>query len=293
MIKGYASGFYSFSETSAGVPVSDGVFEIMGKQNQWNGKKRVIYFDGNIRAGNGMGNAEHKNKCMIIGAMIQLYSYGAIFSLGVLLSLYYFWKMGKDEHLEEISLFDAYFLSLAAYFAVGRVIYAYLVRELTIMQSMAILSYPGLNELAGIGGAVLMMVIVSMVKEWNRWKIMDLSSVSLSLILAFGGLARLTSAISPTNIFSLVFFLVMFVVTYRVRKNFRFYSWYKGEKGVPPEGLAAKVLVMMAGLYFLLGGLAQAELNFYMVFVGVIFIFAGAISIFISSGRKIIFPSVK
>ena len=230
---------------------------------------------------------------MILEVMLQLYSYGALFALGLLAGLYYFWKMGRDEHLEEISLFDAYFIALLSYFVVGRGVYSSFLSQLSLVQSVAILAHPGMSVLTGIIGALLMMGVVSSVKGWMLPKIMDLSAVSLTLVMIFGSIGTLISGVTPIAILSLFFAILAFISSYRVRKNFRFYSWYKGERSVAPEGLAAWTGVLLAGFYYVIRGFLEPQMILYMLCGGVALILLSIVKIFMQTGRKFRLPGVK
>ena len=45
--------------------------------------------------------------------------------------------------------------------------------------------------------------------------------------------------------------IVSFAIVSRVRKNFRFYAWYKGESSMAQEGLASLVFALLIGIYYL------------------------------------------
>ena len=184
---------------------------------------------------------------------LGLYSYGVVLSLGLMAGLYYFWKMGKDEHWVEISLFDTFFLSLLGYWIAGRVGYAILhPQEIeTFWSAFAVISRPGIEEIAGLGGGVAIFFLVAWVKGWSLWKAADLGAVALSLILIFGILAGLIQNLSSWWLAAvrLGWALVTFGVVARVKKEFRFYQWYKGYLSVARDGLAALTFLFSLGLY--------------------------------------------
>jgi prolipoprotein diacylglyceryltransferase len=203
---------------------------------------------------------------------VTIYTYGICLAIGLFLALYWWWKMGRDEHFEEISLFDGFFLSLVIYMIVGRIGYVLLhFGELgTLYRSLALLAYPGISEVAGIAGGIVFIIFFARAKAWDTWKVLDSAAVTLSLLLVFGGLGGLlngsnpgrevswglmypgqTVARFPVDIWILVWALVTFGVVSSVRKNFRFYSWYKAEASVVREGLATLIFVAAVGLYYI------------------------------------------
>lgn len=206
---------------------------------------------------------------------IKLYSYGVFLVIGLFLSLYFWWKMGRDEHWEEITLFDGFFLSLLTYFVFGRVGYSLLHPEAvgTLYRLLAILAYPGISAVTGIVAVIICMILFARSQEWQVWKALDALVVSLSMVLFFGGIGGLLNgsfpgkALSwgmlypgetvkriPLDVLVIVWALFTFALVSRVRKNFRFYSWYKGEASTAQEGLAAHFFGVMVGVYYVMVG---------------------------------------
>lgn len=206
---------------------------------------------------------------------VKIYSYGVLLAIGLFLSLYWWWKMGRDEHWEEISLFDSFFLFLLVYIVVGRVGYVTLhLRDLgTWYRMIAILAYPGVNAIAGLVAGLIFLILFARAKGWVVWKVLDAWVVTLSLGTIFAGLGGLLNgsnpgiAISwglsypghvervfPVDLWILLWSLIVFLLVSRVRKNFRFYAWYKGEASVVREGLATLVFGACVGIYYMVEG---------------------------------------
>ncbi len=195
--------------------------------------------------------------------------------VGLFLSLYWWWKMGRDEHFEEIELFDGYFLSLIIFLIFGRLGYALLNPEsiTSVYRMLAILSFPGINVLSGLFGLYVFIIAFARSKSWDTWKVLDFSVVSLSLAIVFGGLGGLLNGSTPgkqvswglvypgddvarlpIDIWTIIWAMITFAVVSKVRKNFRFYEWYKGEASVAQDGLAALIFLLSGGIYFMTYG---------------------------------------
>lgn len=164
--------------------------------------------------------------------------------------------MGRDEHFDEIVLFDAFFLSTIVYLVVGRIGYVLLhLSELgTLYRSLALLAYPGINVSIGIGASVVFMILFAREHGWNVATMGDAWAVALAMMLIMGGLGAVLNGSNPVwqaNIWLLVWAIVTFAVVSRVRKNFRFYTWYKGEASTAQEGLASLIFIFLAGIYYL------------------------------------------
>ena len=206
---------------------------------------------------------------------VKIYSYGVFLALGLFLGLYFWWKMGRDEHFDEIVLFDGFFLSLFVYYVVGRAGYVILhISEVgTLYRSLAILAYPGISSLIGLLGVFGFIFLFARSHDFDSWKVLDSVVVTLSSILIFGGIGGLLNGTHPGNpskfgliypgdsitripvdVWIIVWALITFAVVSRVRKNFRFYVWYKGESSTAQEGLASLIFAGMVGIYYIVTG---------------------------------------
>lgn len=202
---------------------------------------------------------------------IKIYSYGVFLTLGLFLALYFWWKMGRDEHFDEIALFDGFFLSLMIYFVVGRAGYVltHYSEVGTLYRSLAFLAYPGLSSVIGIVAVIIFMIMFARSHDFDTWKVADSMAVTLASILIFGGIGGLLNGTNPGNpasfgliypgdtikripvdLWIVIWSVVTFAIVSRVRKNFRFYSWYKGESSTVQEGLASLIFLGMVGIYY-------------------------------------------
>jgi hypothetical protein len=183
--------------------------------------------------------------------------------------------MGRDEHWEEIALFDSFFLFLLVYLVVGRAGYVILhLSDLgTWYRMIAIFAYPGINAVGGLAAGLIFLILFARAKGWEVWKALDSLVVALSLGIIFSGFGGLLNGstpglavpwgvaypgqarrVFPVDLWICLWALVTFLLVSRVRKNFRFYAWYKGEASVAREGLAALTFALLVGWYYLVSG---------------------------------------
>lgn len=221
---------------------------------------------------------------------VKIYTYGVFLTIGLFIALYYWWKMGRDEHFDEISLFDAFFLGLISFFVGARLGYIALNLDKvgSLYRSLAILAFPGLNIVAGIIVATVFLYLYARAQNWEAWKVMDSYVVTLSLAIIFGMIGHTlnTNASWLMIAFNILWSIAMFVLVFRVRKNFRFYSWYKGESSTAQEGLATLVYVIGVGMYYLLRMAIVGQLQILELVSGVVLIVAGAYAIEQRVGRR-------
>lgn len=224
---------------------------------------------------------------------IKIYSMGVMLLLGIFLSLYWWWKMGREEHLEEIELFDSYFLSLIAFGIGGRMVHVLSNwSELgTLYRALAILAFPGISVSGGVVTAALVLWLLTREKEWEWGRVVDMAVVAGSGLLMFGSIGALLNG-SGSNRWvegwGIVISVITFALTSRVRKDFRFYAWYKGQASVAKDGLAAWIWVGMMGISYLgVAGLTElGKISWQDLATGLVLLAVMGIGIYHNIGRK-------
>lgn len=243
---------------------------------------------------------------------IKIFSYGLCAAIGIFFSLFFWWKMGRDEHWDEIALFDGYFLALITFFIFGRIGYVLLhMSEMgTIYRSLAILTFPGIDISIGIVAATIFVWLFSRAQNWHVWKVADAYVVALSIVLVFGGLGGFLNGSNPgiesswglkyvgesvarvpVDLWIFLWSIVTFAVVSRVRKEFRFYEWYKGDSSTVREGLASLIFILLLGInYLVLGLIDQVNLKLGLIriefLVGIMLIVVSAALIGKRVGRR-------
>ncbi len=242
---------------------------------------------------------------------ITIYSYGIFLTLGLFTGLYWFWKMGRDEHWDETWIFDAYFVSVAMYLLFGRVGYVLLNPELhNLTNALSLLSHPGISTTAGVLASLITIILFARRAELELWKVLDAWTVVVSIVFVIGSVGAILNGSMPGvqssmlgyihpgdtvprlsgDLWTFVWSLISFGVVSRVRKNFRFYSWYKGEASVAKDGLAAHVMVTMTGLYATVSGLILEGQRIWVIprlsMIGLGLIMISILAIYYRSGKN-------
>lgn len=242
---------------------------------------------------------------------IKIYSYGLFLTIALFVGLYWFWKIGRDEHWVETKLFDTYFLAIISYFVVGRLTYVMFNPDLhNFVRAFALFAHPGLYVVAGLMGALLTTILIARRNEWELWKVLDAWAVVVSTIFVIGSIGAIlgggnpglvsqqlgyihpgdTVPRLPLDTLTFVWSLITFGVVSRVRKNFRFYSWYKGDASVARDGLALLMWVGLGGMYGIIYGLLSEGMRLWIVpvwsVVGLAVTLSSIFMIYWRSGRK-------
>gem|GEM_PF-279210 len=243
----------------------------------------------------------------------RIYSYGVFFFLGFIVGLFWWWRMGRDEHLEDRDIFDVAFLMLFAYFVVGRIGYAsrYWKEAVTFSSALGLLVYPGLLHWAGVIAAGVVYYFFALSRGWQKMRILDALVVALSLLMSIVQVGSFLNGsnpglpvswgveypgsferVVPVDVLGIAGFFLLFLVVTRVRKNFRFYAWYKSEKNAARDGLASLVFVGFIGIYYFVRSFVDDNLAMIwgqpvMRVVGVGVVLASIVLIYVFSGRKL------
>ncbi len=225
----------------------------------------------------------------------KLYSFGVFFAIALFAGLYWWWKLGRDEHLEETALFDTFFLGALTFFVVGRLGYVllHLADFANIYRILGFLAFPGISFLAGGVGVTLLIVGLAYYQEWEVWKVLDNMVTSLGVVLVIGGIGGIlngTLGMAP-DIVQLVWAVIYFAVVANVRKNFRFYSWYRNDRTVAPEGLPSLVAAMLVGVLYLVRGFIESTWKIgpvsYYTLGGVVVVLLSSVIIYLRSDRHL------
>jgi prolipoprotein diacylglyceryltransferase len=164
--------------------------------------------------------------------------------------MYFWWKMGRDEHWDEIALFDGFFLSTIVYLVVGRIGYVLLhISELdTLYRSLALLAYPGINEAIGIAVAIIFMVLFARGHDWDEWKVLDACVVALAMVLVMGGLGAVlngSNSVWQANVWLLTWAIVTLPWCRECGRIFGFMLGTRVSRVWQPRGLASLIFVFL------------------------------------------------
>lgn len=215
---------------------------------------------------------------------VKIYSMGVALVMAFLMGMYWWWKMGRDENWEEIALFDGYFLASLGFLLTARAGYVVMSGEIQgFWQAVALLLRPGLNYLAGFVGGWLVMVMFARARGMAVWKMMDSLAVVTGLVVVWGSLGSLLSRGELwLDGWGIGWSVVSFGLVTVVRKNFRFYGWYKGEASVAKDGLATLVLLALLGVYYM--GRGAIEQSWWQAAAGGVGLVVAGVVIYLRSG---------
>lgn len=181
----------------------------------------------------------------------NVYAFGFFLALSFFLATFIIWKYGKEELMEEEYL-DAFFYTSLVSLVTARLVYIVLHLDdfgLNILRYIVVRETPGLSLLGGLLGGFLYLLWYSKKKKYNFLHLLDLFSLSVSLILflvkigeglggaGFGRETQLNWGIKivglsgkrhPVEFYEAICFFFLFLLTFILYKKTQKNRWPAG-----------------------------------------------------------------
>lgn len=239
--------------------------------------------------------------------------------LGFFVTSFIFWRKGREEHYEIIELFDGFFLS--SFFGLITARFAHILLNLNyfgfdILKWLDFVNFPGTNLIIGVVVASFYLHQFAIRKKWDSFEVLDfwVTSVSVGLMIYFIGMffegvgygypttmpwgvvfPQLIDPHHPVQIYTAVFYLIMFFYLSKVEYKYRTFSWYRyGKKTAQTGFLASVFLIAVAVFNFFIAFFKPTTLDFFglnldLLINSGVFI-SGVFLLYYRSGRQIPLP---
>ncbi|MBU1085031.1 MAG: prolipoprotein diacylglyceryl transferase family protein [Candidatus Beckwithbacteria bacterium] len=232
---------------------------------------------------------------------IAIHSFGVLVFLGIFFGGFVWWQKGREESFDEELLMDIYLSSLVSSLFLGRVWYVVINWSFftgSVYRMLFLTKFPGLSFEGVLVGGLLGLVVFSLKKSFDIWKVLELSVYSLLIIeaLAFVGsflsgsnLGSKTSLFFgvpfpgvsgrryPVQLIYVVCFWGLYKLLKFFEKEYRGFSWYSSLKGEARPGfLIASYLIGIGLIHAVLGFISESsnlKFSLTLVFVGVLILF--------------------
>ena len=199
--------------------------------------------------------------------------------LAFLAAAFMFWRKGKEEHYSEFELMDAYLLSfLVGSFAarIGFIAANWSTFGLDVFRWIDVINFPGVSVTVGVVTAGLYLYRLANHYKWDAFEILDFWSLAMSLSLSIWAVGLfldgsaygrptdlpwgmifpgLVEKHHPTQLYTMVFFIALFVYLARIEYRYRTFNWYRGNKNTAQTGFLISVFILAAASFYLLLGL--------------------------------------
>lgn len=207
---------------------------------------------------------------------IVIQSLQVLVAIALFFGLFAFWRKTKEEHYDEMTVFDGVLLSLLAGLVLARVVFVITFFERFGWNPLTwidIFSNPGFNLTALFVGSAVYLFRYAKEKKWDAYEILDFWSVGMSIALAFiwfgywlagigfGTATRLPWGMvfdgllephHPVQLYYVAFFIGLAWYLSWVEYRYRTYKWYRAHKNTAQTGFLISVMLLASGLWALL-----------------------------------------
>ncbi len=207
--------------------------------------------------------------------------------LGLFLVAFIFWRRTKEEHYQEMEVFDGFLQAVLVGLLAGRA--GFILSHFSdfgfdIAKWFNIFVYGGFSGLLGLVVATFYLAFFAKRKRWDVFNILDhwvtsltlgasVVSVGLFFDSAGSGLAtHLPWGVTfpgqlephhPVQLYWAIFYLLLFFFLTWVEYHYRTFTWYRaGKKAAQTGFLTASFLIFLGIFSFLMNFLTTAQLMF-------------------------------
>ena len=230
-----------------------------------------------------------------------LYTYGVFLVLAMLAALFVAWKRGRELYFDEKELFDVIFsVVLVMLFTarLGYVITKFEIYGFNIIDWLNVIGKPGILYEAGLLGGLVALYIYARKLSWDFFSLADVLVVSLTMGLIFMSIGAFLNGSgygNPTDLFvgvtfpglyekrhpiqlySLVSYIAMFILLWRLEYVYRTIPWYRGKKSEAHTGFISSTFLVIHGLIGLMTSIlgpgfsvfnVRIDWMFYLIMLG-------------------------
>lgn len=246
---------------------------------------------------------------------VVIYSFSVLLVVAFLLGSFMFWEKGREEHYDEVELFDL-ILMAAIWGLVGARLGYVLVHfddfGLNLWYWLAVWQKPGFFWLGIFIGAGAAVVRFCKKMDWDVFKVLDLLTIGVSLgqavvnlgmFLGGGTAGKMTNLPTgmvfpglferrhPVGLYGFVIWMLVFWLLWWLEGKYRKFEWYQKHKGdARPGFLVFSYLALLGVVGFLLGLVSESVWVVYSINVNLLLrlglIIVGISGLLIRSGIK-------
>jgi len=206
----------------------------------------------------------------------QLKSLTLLAILALFFAAFVFWHKGKEEHYDNMELFDAFLISGAFGVAIGRL--SFVLFNLALFKDNWWLIFnlnqvPGNIPLLTLVAAGFCLYFLAKKRKWDPFEILDfwVTAISLGMIFLYFGFflagsypGRFTSMpwgvvmpgnfekSHPVQLYFFVFYLLLFNYLLRVEYRYRTFEWYRRGRKTAQSGFLLSTFLIAVGSFYLL-----------------------------------------
>lgn len=206
---------------------------------------------------------------------IVISSLNVMVVVALLAGLFAFWRKGKEEHYDEMMLFDALLLSFVFGAIAARLVFIglnFTQFGFNVLSWFDLISLPGFNLMALYLGSAAYIFRYARLKKWDAYEILDFWSLGAGVSLVFLWLGYWLAGINfgtatslpwgmifeglfephhPVQLYYALFFV--FISWYLAWAEFKYrtFRWYRGHKNTAQSGFLISMLMIGTGIFSL------------------------------------------
>jgi len=204
---------------------------------------------------------------------VSVGSLQVVLLIALLFGLFAFWRKTREEHYDEMMVFDGVLLSLLIGFIFARLVFilTYFSQfQGNLLSWIDVFSKPGFNLTALFIGSGLYMFQYAKRKKWDSFEMLDFWSVGMSISMAFIWFGYWLAGISvgrPTNLpwgmvfqgliephhpvqlYYVAFFAALAWYLSWVEYRYRTFQWYRANKNTAETGFLISMLLLSTGVF--------------------------------------------
>lgn len=205
-----------------------------------------------------------------------LRSLNLLLAIGLFAGMFVFWRKGKEEHYEEMELFDALFLGQIAGIICARIAFIIIHFDrfgLNPVSWFDVFTYPGFTLAAFFVVSGLYVYRYAIKKKWDQFEILDFWVLAIAVSQVFVWFGYFLEGIffgtptslpwglvfpgvfekhHPVQFYLMFFYLILAWYLGWVEYRYRTFEWYRSGKNTAQTGFLLSVFLITNGLIYTL-----------------------------------------
>lgn len=249
-------------------------------------------------------------------SFFQLKSISVFIFLAVFFAAFVFWRKGREEHYDQLEIFDAFISSGIWGFIAGRIFFSAFHWSNfagNFWHVFNMIKFPGNEPLVILFVAALCLYRRANKKKWDAFEILDfwVTAIALGMVFLYAGffldgsyggsftkmpwglvMPGTFEKSHPAQLYFLVFYLLMFIYLVRVEYKYRTFEWYRHGRKTAQSGFLFLTFAIFTSIFYLI----TSPLRLPSMLIGEVVVdgwlylallFAGVILLLKRSGRHI------
>lgn len=247
---------------------------------------------------------------------IVIKSLNVLLAIALVVGMFMFWRKGKEEHYDEMDLFDGLFLGQLLGVLFARIVFILLNFNrlgLDVIAWVDVFSHPGFTLMVFFLVSGFYLYRFAVKKKWDAFEILDFWVLAVAVSQVFVWLGYFLEGIffgtattlpwgivfpgvfekhHPVQLYQLIFYAVLAWYLSWVEYRYRTFEWYRRGKNTAQTGFLLSVFMITNGLvYLLFSFITVPSVVLYGVAVDMVLaallLITGLVLLFVRSGRQV------